>query len=312
MPLTWVFRFIIYFRKKLYQYKVFNTTYFPVPVIIVGNISVGGTGKTPFVIWLVKFLQKMKLKPGIVTRGYGGNSKYYPLNVSGGEDSKIVGDEALLLSNKTDCPVVIDPNRVRGVNTLLGSNDCDVVVCDDGLQHYALGREIEICIVNENIQSNNYLLPLGPLREPKFRLNSIEFVLENGFSSNDDAFSMQVKPIELVNIKDCNKTLPLSSLKDQHIDLITAIGDPSRFINSIKKYTTNVNTHIFPDHYQYKDDDIKSLDSNLIIMTEKDAVKCKKFVNENCWYVSTKVTICSAFKKSFKERISKVGKDLVI
>ena len=193
MPLGFLFSDAVRFRKFLYRHGVLKTHTLPVPVIVVGNITVGGTGKTPLIIWLAGFLKDSGFKPGIISRGYGGQAESWPQWVTADSDAKNVGDEALLIAKQTGCPMAVGPLRVDAANLLLKQADCNVILSDDGLQHYALNRDIEIAVIDgERRFGNGYCLPAGPLREPIERLQSVDFIIVNGEKSEENEFSMQL------------------------------------------------------------------------------------------------------------------------
>ena len=186
MPLGFLFSDAVKFRKFLYRLGVLKTHTLPVPVIVVGNITVGGTGKTPLIIWLARFLKDSGFKPGIISRGYGGQAESWPQWVAANSDAKNVGDEALLIAKQTGCPMAVGPLRVDAANMLLKQADCNVILSDDGLQHYALNRDIEIAVIDgERRFGNGYCLPAGPLREPIERLQSVDFIIVNGEKSEE-------------------------------------------------------------------------------------------------------------------------------
>ena len=201
MPLGFLFSDAVRFRKFLYHLGVLKKHTLPVPVIVVGNITVGGTGKTPLIIWLVGFLKDCGFKPGIISRGYGGQAESWPQWVTADSDARNVGDEALMMAKRTACPMAVGPLRVDAAIFLLKQADCNVILSDDGLQHYALNRDIEIAVIDgERRFGNGYCLPAGPLREPIERLRSVDFVIVNGEKSEDNEFSMRLVGDTAVNL----------------------------------------------------------------------------------------------------------------
>ncbi|MDD1613525.1 MAG: tetraacyldisaccharide 4'-kinase, partial [Methylococcaceae bacterium] len=184
MPLGFLFSDAVRFSKFLYRLGVLKTHTLSVPVILVGNITVGGTGKTPLIVWLAGFLKDSGFKPGIISRGYGGQAESWPQSVTADSDAKNIGDEALLIAKQTGCPMAVGPSRVDAANSLLGQADCNVILSDDGLQHYSLNRDIEVAVIDgERRFGNGYCLPAGPLREPIERLHSVDFIIVNGEKS---------------------------------------------------------------------------------------------------------------------------------
>lgn len=299
LPFTFIFGSCSLVRKLCYQLGLFKIHHFDVPVIVVGNITVGGTGKTPFVIWLVNYLQSLGYRPGIVSRGVGGIKHEKPHRVKKNDPVHIVGDEAILFSRHANCPIVIGLNRVAAVRHLLMQSDCNIIVSDDGLQHYRLDRDIEIAMIDGVRRlGNKLLLPAGPLRERPRRLNKVDFIVVNG-GDNRDEFTMEVKQQHLVSLMDENNKVAIVDFKDRRVHAIAGIGHPERFFNSLRKAGFDVIPHFFPDHYFYKAQDLDFSDALPIVMTEKDAVKCMSFKTERCWYLP----ITSQVNSSFEERL---------
>ncbi|MFT7688013.1 MAG: subfamily B ATP-binding cassette protein MsbA [Candidatus Azotimanducaceae bacterium] len=269
----------------------------PVPVIIVGNINVGGTGKSPFVVWLAKELGDRGFHPGIVSRGYQGKSSTYPIEVTALTDPAEAGDEAVMLSKKTNCPVVVDPNRVNAVQYLLEEYEVDVVISDDGLQHYKLGRSVEIAVVDSSRGLGNGLcLPAGPLREPPSRLNEVDFVLVNGQDKVNLPCQYQKMNLVFLGLKHLNNDEDLKgSLSSNTVHAVAGIGNPKRFFDTLTQQGYEVVEHAFGDHYQFELADINFADKLPVIMTEKDAVKCRllgsALVHDDFWYVSAGVEV---------------------
>ncbi len=302
IPITWLFRFIIYFRKSLYKHSLFGfkTHYFPIPVVIVGNISIGGTGKTPLIIHLYHLLKSQGYNPGIVSKGYIPNKKIrgarwvFPTSLA----SK-VGDEPLLLAQRLGCPIVVSENRPQAVQTLLNTreqdhNPIDIILSDDGLQHYALGRDLEIAVIDGQRQfGNGYCLPLGPLREPITRLNFVDLIISNGIAFQENQYDMSLVPEN-----DTSEDY-LKSLKGQTIHAIAGLGNPKRFFESLSAYEIQVIPHVFPDHYDFKPKDIRFNDNFPVIMTEKDAVKCRSFMTNKHRILRVKASVNPLFDARF-------------
>jgi len=251
----------------------------PVPLIVVGNITVGGTGKSPLVISLVNYLKSLGLKPGIVSRGYGGKTKHYPVEICATTNSTEVGDEPLMIYHRTACPVVVDPDRVRAVKSLLEHHDCDVLVSDDGLQHYALGRDIEIAVIDgQRGLGNGLCLPAGPLREPASRLKEVDLVVINGDKNPVSSYcdkptlEMRIVTTRLIDLKS-REPLSLEALDGIRVHAVAGIGRPERFFNSLKELGCALVPHQFPDHHSFTRADVSFDDDLPVIMTEKDAVK---------------------------------------
>ena len=275
IPVSIIYSIIILFRQFLYKKNILKSTKFSVPVIVVGNITTGGTGKTPLVIWLSEFLQKLGYKPGIVSRGYKGKAEKYPIAVTLKSEAKIVGDEPLLIAKRTGRPVVVDPNRVNAINYLLENFSCDIVISDDGLQHYAMKRDIEIAVIDgQRGLGNGWCLPVGPLRESSKRLGQVDFVINNGGKNNQ--YSMDLQLEQVINLKNPNKKILISDLVGKPIHAVAAIGNPQRFFQALRSHNLNIIEHVFPDHYYFSAKDLQFADEALVIMTEKDAVKCRQ------------------------------------
>lgn len=293
----------LFLHKFIYSSGIKRQYQAAVPVVIVGNLTVGGTGKTPLVIELVQFLQKNNYKPGIISRGYKGKEKKFPKWVLPSSDPKLVGDEPVLISKKTGCPVVIAPKRGQAIAALLAGADCDVIIGDDGLQHHGLKRTIEIVIVDgERGFGNGFCLPAGPLREPITRLSTVDFIIETNTKKEQD-FGMRLIPEEIVNIVD-HTILDLNQVKSRTIHAVAGIGHPDRFFNLLITMGLSVIKHPFPDHYQYRSTDFSFCKpSELIIMTEKDAIKCKEFATKNFWMLPVRPQLSQQFLNTFLEKL---------
>lgn len=285
LPFSWIFRGVVFFRVQLYRLGLKKQTQFSVPVIIVGNITVGGTGKTPFVIWLAQFLKQRGYKPGIVTRGAGGVKQLQPQCVDENSDVRMVGDEAVLLAKQSDCPLVVCVDRVAAVEMLLQQYECNVVIADDGLQHYKLARHIEIALIDGMRRlGNEKLLPAGPLREPKKRLKQVDFVVVKEGCA-EDLYSMKLQGDRVYAVNDMLQTRPLAHFQHKTVHAVAGIGNPETFFSALRNNHIKVIEHIFPDHHGYQPRDIHFNDDLPVLMTEKDAVKCKLFVNEKHWHL---------------------------
>lgn len=303
LPLSWLFGFCVASRRWLYRSGLLKTYQFKVPVIVVGNITVGGTGKTPFVIWLVQFLQAQGFNPGIVSRGVGGKKHSMPYTVKGDDSAAIVGDEALLLSRNVNCPFVISRDRVAAANDLIQHFNCNVIISDDGLQHYRLARHIEIAMVDGIRRTgNNRLLPAGPLREKSKRLQEVDFVIVNGGQEHDE-WTMTVQQTQIISLRHPQHVMNLHDFPHRHIHAVAAIGHPERFFNALTQLGFKIIEHRFPDHHHFKKNEINFNDDFPIIMTEKDAVKCTHFADERYWYVPITVKIKQSFEKHLLNKL---------
>lgn len=270
----------------------------PVPVVVVGNIAIGGTGKTPLVIWLVERLREMGFQPGVVSRGFGGHTAAKgECRVVSAHDSAIdVGDEPLLIFQRTNVPLVIGRNRNQAITTLLQQYPCDVIIADDGLQHYAMGRDVEICVVDGQRRfGNGFCLPSGALRERVSRLQRCDFVLTNG----ED---FKVRGEMLVNLAS-GATQTLQAMAGQVVHVVTGIGNPQRFINLLETAGLQVLPHIYPDHHAFQGNEWQFEDGLSVLMTEKDAVKCRPFAPQNAWYLPVNAVLEAAAAHALLTRL---------
>lgn len=285
-PLSLLFGAVVAFRRALYRGGWLRSVRTPVPVIVVGNITVGGTGKTPLTIWLAQFLARHGFRPGIVTRGYGGSARHWPLEVTGETDAALAGDEPVLLARHAGCPVLVDPDRVRGAQALTDSGSCDVILSDDGLQHYRLARDVEIAVIDGARRfGNGWLLPAGPLREPPSRLASVDLRVVQGGAPRAGELAMRLVPTGLVRV--CNRTTAtLDSYRGKCVHAIAGIGHPARFFDTLRGLGIEVMEHPFPDHHRFAPGDLAFDDELPVIMTEKDAVKCQRFAEGDWWYLA--------------------------
>jgi tetraacyldisaccharide 4'-kinase len=251
---------------------------------VVGNLSVGGTGKTPLVCWLVGRLTDLGFKPGVVTRGYGGSSRNVRL-IDSSDDPNVVGDESVLLARRTGAPVAIGNDR-PGASQLLLNAGCDVVVSDDGLQHYALARDCEIVVVDGDRRfGNGWLLPAGPLRETKARLAAADAVVVNGGRALlDGALSMRLEAKSALSLIG-GAVKVLDEFAGRSVHAVAGIGNPERFFNLLRAHGIEVVGHPLPDHAPLRAADISFADDRPVLMTEKDAVKCDGIAGPHHWYV---------------------------
>lgn len=271
-----------------------------IPVIVVGNIVAGGTGKTPFVIWLAKKLTNLGYKPGVISRGYGGKAKKYPLVLDESTKVKMSGDEPRLIFHNAKVPVYVSPNRVQAAKRMVEDTECDVIISDDGLQHYALGRDVEIVIFDGSRGVGNKLcLPAGPLREPIERIDSVDFIvsshttlLEQGIKEN---VIMKFKATEWERLSD-KKRISLDSWPlGRIVHGVAGIGNPSKFFITLKELGFEVIEHSFPDHYQFMEEDLTFSYQLPIVMTEKDAARCRKIINKNIWVLKIEANLPEKF-----------------
>ncbi|WP_311748023.1 tetraacyldisaccharide 4'-kinase [Proteus penneri] len=286
LPFSWLYGVITLLRRFAYQKGWLASWKAPVPVVIVGNLTAGGNGKTPIVIWLVEQLIQQGFKPGVVSRGYGGKSDHYPLLLTSNTSPAMAGDEPVLIHHRTGVPVAVAPNRRDAVKALLAQHELDVIITDDGLQHYALQRDYEIVVIDGLRRfGNGWWLPAGPMRERARRLKSVDAIIVNGGVSQGNEISMTLEGDIAVNLKTGEKK-PVQQIKKAVA--IAGIGHPPRFFNSLnEKGVELITTKAFSDHSDYSAQELQDLTPNLepLIMTEKDAVKCQHFAQDNWWYL---------------------------
>ncbi|PSU24388.1 tetraacyldisaccharide 4'-kinase [Photobacterium kishitanii] len=278
----------------------------PVPVVIVGNITAGGNGKTPVVVWLVEQLLAQGLKPGVVSRGYGGKAPYYPYFVDHDTSTNIAGDEPVLIRRRTGVPVAVAPVRSDAVKLLL-KHDVDVIITDDGLQHYALARDIELVVIDGQRRfGNQHLLPLGPLRESCQRLNEVDFLICNGGKADTDEAAMHLAPSELINIKTGARCAATSLTA---VVAMAGIGNPARYFATLDALGVKpVVCQPFADHQPFTHQTLFDLaqQGQHLVMTEKDAVKCYPFAEDNWWYLPVDAVISEPQASAIIKRIIEV------
>lgn len=265
----------------------------PVPIIVVGNLTVGGTGKTPLVLWLADLLNRHGWKPGIVTRGYGGSARHWPQRVPPDGDAGALGDEAVLLARR-GWMVAAGPDRSAAVALLL-EQGCDVIISDDGLQHHALPRSLEILVVDAVARfGNGFCLPAGPLREPVGRIQSVDLCVYVGQPGTRDG-DMQLRAVRFVNLLNPTQTREPRDF-DGPVHAVAGIGHPSRFFELLRKLGLRITTHPFPDHHAFLASDFAKFGSTeAVVMTEKDAVKCKMLASANFWYLEVEAVLPAEF-----------------
>jgi tetraacyldisaccharide 4'-kinase len=294
-PLSVVFGLAVWLRRALYRAGVLHSERIPVPVIVVGNITVGGSGKTPFVLWLADFLKEQGFRPGIVSRGYGGRSPG-PESVGPLGDPAHFGDEPVLLARRAGCPVWVGHNRVAAARALLAAEpSCDVIVTDDGLQHYRLARDFEIAVVDaERRFGNGWLLPAGPLREPPSRLDRVDAVVWNGEAAESSRFGMRLTGETFCNVLNPDLTAGPAEFHGKRLHAVAGIGNPQRFFDHLRELGLEGACQPFPDHHPYRPEDLDpARDADAVLMTEKDAVKCAAFATERFWALPVQAEVDS-------------------
>jgi tetraacyldisaccharide 4'-kinase len=299
LPLSWLF-YIISCSRKFLLVKFFQQQV-SVPVVIVGNISVGGTGKTPLIIELVKYLQKQGYKPGVVSRGYGAKAPYYPFLLNEQSLATQSGDEPLLIYRSTGCSVCVAPDRVAAAKALIEAG-CTIILSDDGMQHYALGRQLEIAVVDgQRFFGNQCLLPTGPLREPVSRLKDVDLIVVNNpgdrvvMPNHLSTHSMNIKPVAWRNIVTQKEHAFDAVALAQPVQAVAGIGNPQRFFKTLESLAIDFEAYPFPDHHTFSPEDFSGFNAGSIVMTEKDAVKCQAFAKPD-WY---SLVVCAHLDESF-------------
>jgi len=298
LPLSWLFLIVTAFRRYLYKRGFLSSYRLHVPVIVVGNINVGGAGKTPVVIWLAEHLKQAGYTPGVISRGYGSDLVGIA-SVSPKSRPAAVGDEPVLIATRTACPVFVGAQRAEaGLALLKAHPECDILISDDGLQHYALQRDVELVVVDSTKGfGNGSLLPAGPLREQQSRLKTVDAIVSNGSAFNLNALvtpplvEMQLKAASFYNLLNRQSVLAPADFAGKSITAIAGIGNPDRFFNQLSAMGLNFKRKAYNDHYQYCAQDFASLETDIVIMTEKDAVKCASFAQSNFWVLPVSAEI---------------------
>jgi tetraacyldisaccharide 4'-kinase len=298
LPLSAFFFVISHLRRLWLKYIETAKKQSTVPLVVIGNINVGGTGKTPLVCFLVDALAKKDIRVGIISRGYGSVAPYYPYLLAKNEAAVIVGDEPKLLCDRLNCPVVIGPDRNASIR-LLSQQKVDLILSDDGLQHYKMARDYEIVVLDQLRKlGNGWLLPAGPLREGPWRLKHVDAVIYNGADAlaNDD--SMQIVPTAWVNAK-TQERKGLNYFANKNVHAVVGIGNPQRFFTTLDELGVGFKKHIFPDHHAFTAVDLNVLDdsSEQLVMTEKDWVKCVNFATESMWYLEVSAQLSAQIEK---------------
>ncbi|RLV59703.1 tetraacyldisaccharide 4'-kinase [Parashewanella curva] len=304
LPLSCLFWLVSSIRKVLFTIGLKKQYKSPVPVIVVGNITAGGSGKTPMVIHLIELLRANGYKPGVISRGYGAEFDG-ERTVTSEHTPEQVGDEPAMIKARTQVHMVVAAKRVKAAQKLIDEHDIDIIISDDGLQHYALERDIEIAIIDgERRLGNGCLIPAGPLRELSGRLQSVDFTVINGGSDQQDEFSMLLEPSAPVPLIGDNRTFDIT----QSAVAMAGIGNPQRFFDTLKAQGYNIERQIeFADHHTFSADELEKLsDKYPLIMTEKDAIKCFPFSQNNWWYLPVTARLETEFDKKLLDKLQHI------
>ena len=281
-PASLLYRVLAALRRFAYRSGALQTVRLPVAVIVVGNIVAGGTGKTPLVLWLAAMLKGNGWKPGILSRGYRGSATG-PTAVATTGPASLVGDEPLLLARDSGCPVWVGRDRVGAAAGLLAAHpDCDVLILDDGLQHYRMARDIEIAVEDERGAGNGFMLPAGPLREPASRRVDAWIANSAPPGRHKPSFRMDLRGDSFRAVA-VGAGMPAAAFTGKRLHAIAGIGNPQRFFDHLARLGLTTVNHAFPDHYAYRASDLEFGDCDALLMTEKDAVKCEAFARQH-WY----------------------------
>lgn len=305
-PLSLLFRAVAALRRMLYKAKLKRTWRAAVPVVIVGNITAGGAGKTPLVIALVELLQSLDYRVGVSVRGYGGKGSLPDGEmVTAVSDPLLVGDEAVLIARRTKAPTIVGRNRPRAIEKLLSLQPVDIVVCDDGMQHYALERDIEIMVVdNDSGFGNGLFMPSGPLREPIGRMQQADLLVYSGDNRQHTGYTLHVDAV--VKVDNPAQTTALAAFAEQPVHAVAGLAHPGKFFRLLRNAGVRPIEHSFADHYRYSPTDLVFDDDYAILMTEKDAVKLCNHSHQNAWYVKVTAHLDKALIDSFKALLNHV------
>ncbi|TQV77303.1 tetraacyldisaccharide 4'-kinase [Aliikangiella marina] len=298
-PLSACLFLLTVLKRQLYQLGIKPSKRMSVPVIIVGNITVGGTGKTPAIAYLSRLLTNNNYKVGIVSRGYRAQAAHFPFWVTDSDTAETVGDEVYMLKKQLELPIVIGPDRSKAVELLIKKSAPDIILSDDGLQHYKMARDFELLLVDgERGFGNQLCLPFGPLRETIGRLNSVDYIIQNGgeqalfqLEQFQDKFShIKLEVSGLIHLK-TGESVSLANIKNKSVNAVCGIGNPQRFFNTLNPLCQQLKRYSFQDHHTFKMQDFAEMNDDIIIMTEKDAGKCQSFAKDNWYYLTVRMKL---------------------
>lgn len=306
-PMSWLYRLLVGLRIGLYRRGWLQARRLPVPVVVIGNLTAGGTGKTPLTIAVVQDLRARGWHPGVASRGYGGTRRG-PMLLGADPDPAVVGDEPCLI-HMGGIPVAVGSERPAAAQLLLDAG-CDLVVADDGLQHYALARDVEVCVIDGVRRfGNRRLLPAGPLREPLARLSWVDLRVCNGGRAEPGEYAMQLAGDAAVAVAVADgRRQPLQDFSGQRVHAVAAIGNPQRFFAGLRAIGIDVVEHAFADHHRYRPADLAFADGLPVLMTDKDAVKCRAFAQPHWWRVPVQAELSAEFFAALAQRVEAARK----
>jgi tetraacyldisaccharide 4'-kinase len=307
-PLSLIFRLLVAVRREMYRNGMLTSHQLLLPVIVIGNISVGGTGKTPLTLALAQQLVELGWHPLIISRGYG-RTISIPQEVSLSSTSTQVGDEPVLMAQRNICPVWVGADRAATARAALQIHPlCDVMLCDDGLQHYRLQRDVEIAVIDGGRGfGNGLVLPAGPLREPISRLQTVDAVVVNGGEIVAGQFSMRLGGDIYYNLLDTTRKATPADFHQRNVHAVAGIGNPQRYFQHLESLGISFTPHAFPDHHPYTASDLAFTDCDVLLMTEKDAVKCVAFADARYWVLRVDAQIDSALIDHILRKIDSHG-----
>lgn len=309
LPLSWLYGLVSGLIRFSYRCGLRKSWRAPVPVVIVGNLTAGGNGKTPMVIWLVEQLQQRGYRVGVVSRGYGGKSAVYPLVLDAQTTTRQAGDEPVLIFQRTGAPVAISPKRAEAVQALLNQGELDLIITDDGLQHYALQRDFELVVIDGVRRfGNGWWLPAGPMRERVSRLKTVDACVANGGVAQPGEIAMKLQAQDAVNIASGERR---PAIELPHVVAMAGIGHPPRFFATLEKLGVEVEREVaFADHQEYNHGQLAALatQGQTLLMTEKDAVKCRAFAQPDWWYLPVEAVLPTEQAEQLLQGIQKLIK----
>ena len=307
-PLEWLYRAVVQRKRARFLAGEVRIYRAPVPVVVVGNITVGGTGKTPMILWMIEHCRRQGLRVGVVSRGYGAQPPHLPWRVKADQSADVAGDEPLLIVQRSGVPLMIDPDRSRAVAALLAEQPLDLILSDDGLQHYRLARDLELVLIDAaRGLGNHHCLPAGPLREPIERLQSVDALLYNGAAADPQGgYGFTLQPQNLVNLRSGEARALTHFPPGQALHAVAGIGNPQRFFNTLEGLHWRPVAHAFADHAPYSAELLNFSPVLPVLMTEKDAVKCRAFAADDWWYLAVNAAPSVAFVAWFDQQLQRL------